>query len=49
MKHRKDWHQFERVYVELNPTILRIIDFPEMIIWINTSPRPGANVIRLRQ
>lgn len=49
MKNRRDWHKFEHVYVELEPHTLRIIDFVEGVVWVNTSPLPGANVIRLRQ
>ncbi len=49
MKTRRNWHKFERVHVELNPEVLRIIDYLEGIVWVNTSPMPSANVVRLLQ
>lgn len=49
MRNRRDWHKFDRVHVQLEPEILRIIDYVEGIVWINTHPAPGANVIHLRQ
>lgn len=46
---RRDYRKFDRVHVLLEPEILRIIDYVEGVVWINTSPAPGANVIRLIQ